>query len=132
MPHVAQVPQPCPADVAGGCGPLLSEFDARPDLLDADHDLRAELRGRRLAAVLVHQALDRLLEAVLAQAGAALVQMLTDLGAIHVRQLAVQVVVDPVQDLGARRLVRLSATHRASSPAAAASGPVFTSPRSDA
>jgi hypothetical protein len=37
----------------------------------------------------LHHPLDRLLKAVLAQAGAALIQVLADLGAVQVVQLAV-------------------------------------------
>jgi hypothetical protein len=78
-------------------GRLLSELDGGADFGDADENLGAQF-GRRgvAAAVLLHHPLDRLLQAVLAQAGPAFVQVLTDLGAVQLGQLAVQVAVDPV------------------------------------
>src|SRR5260370_1345090 len=113
--------------------PLLSELDSRADFPDAEENLRAQLRWRRVAAaVLLHQAFDRLLQAVLAQTGAALIQVLADLGAAHVVQFAVQVAVDPLQHLGTWRLMGVSAAHRPSSPRAEASEAVLASPRSDA
>src|SRR2546429_9145705 len=69
---------------------LLSELDGGADFPDADENLGAQF-GRRgvAAAVLLHHPFDRLLQAVLAQAGPAFVQVLTDLGAVQVVQLAV-------------------------------------------
>src|SRR5262245_49893215 len=97
---------------------LLSELDRGADFRDADEDLGPQLGRRRVtAAVLLHYPLDRLLQAVLAQAGPALVQVLADLGAVQVVQLAVQVTVDPVEYFGTRSLMRVSAAHRPSSPA---------------
>src|SRR5579864_5926198 len=116
MAHGAQLPQSRQIGTPG-TGRLLSELDSRADFPDADEYLGAQLGRRRIAAaVLLHDPFHRLLEAVLAQAGPALVQMLTDLGAVHVVQLAVQVAVDPVQHLGTRSLVGISAAHRPSSP----------------
>ena len=58
---------------------LLCELDRRPDFPDTDEYFRAQVGGRRVtAAVLVHEALNRLLEAVLTQAGAAFMQVLPD------------------------------------------------------
>src|SRR5260370_5635255 len=113
--------------------PLLSELDSRADFPDADENLRAQLRWRRVAAtVLLQHAFDRLFEAVLAQTGAALIQVLPDLHAVHVVQLAVQVAIDPVQNLSTRRLMGGSAAHRPSSPVEEASETVLASPRSAA
>src|SRR3984957_13411488 len=112
---------------------LLGELDGGADLADADEDFRAQVRGGRAAAAgLGHQPLHRFLEAVLAQAGAAFVQMLPDLRAVDVADLTVQIAVDPFQHLGTRRLVWLSAAHRPSSPGREASEPVCAKPRSDA
>src|SRR6516164_9623228 len=107
----------CPSPGKSGGRRLLSELDRGPDFPDADEDFRAQVGGRRLApAVLGHEALNRLLETVLPQAGAAFVQVLADLRAVHIVKLAVQVTVDPVQHLGTRRLMWVSAAHRPSSP----------------
>ena len=56
---------------------LLSELDRGADFPDPDQNLGAQ-RGRRrvAAAVLGHQLLDRFLQAVFAQAGPALVEVL--------------------------------------------------------
>src|SRR5437763_4931438 len=95
---------------------LLSELDGGADFPDADEDLGAQFsRGRVAAAVLLHHPFDRLLQAVLAQAGPALVQVLADLGAIQIAQLAVQVAIHPVQHLSTRSLVRIPAAPRPSS-----------------
>src|SRR5580693_8335008 len=123
----------CPTPGKSDGSRLLRELDRRPDFTDTDENFRAQVGGRRVAAaVLGHEPLNRLLEAVLAQAGAAFVQMLADLRAVHVAQLAVQIAVDPLQYLGTRRLMWLSAAHRASSPGREASEPVRANPRSDA
>src|SRR5512142_1028242 len=97
---------------------LLGELDSRADFPDPDENLGPQLGRRRVAAaVLLHHPLDRLFQAVLAQAGPALVQVLADLGAVQVFQLAVEVAIDPVEHLGTRGLVGVSAAHRPSSPA---------------
>ena len=62
-----------------------------------------------MPAMLLHYPLDRLLDCKLAQARAALVQVLADLRAVGVIQLAVQVTVDSVQHFGAWGLMRESA-----------------------
>src|ERR1700685_2072065 len=112
---------------------LLSELDCRADFPDPDEDLRAQCRGRRVTtAVLLQHPLDRLFQAVFTQAGAALIKVLADLRAVHVAKFAVEVAVDPVEYLGTRRLMRISAAHRPSSPGAEASEPVLANPRSDA
>src|SRR5580704_9161341 len=112
---------------------LLSELDCRADFPDPDEDLRAQRRGGRVAAaVLLQHPLDRLFQAILAQAGAALIKVLPDLRAVHVAKFTVEVAVDPVEYLGTRRLMRFSAAHRPSSPGAEASEPVLANPRSDA
>ena len=114
-------------------GQLLGELDRGADFADADEDFRAQVGGGRVAAaVLGHEPLHRFLKAVLAQAGAAFVQMLADLRSVDVANLAVQIAVDPFQYLGTRRLVWLSAAHRPSSPGREASEPVCAKPRSDA
>src|ERR1035441_10461401 len=118
------------ARTAWGGRLLLGELDGRADFPDPDENLRAQLSGRRItAAVLLHHALYYFFQAVFTQAGAALVEVLADLRAVHV---VFEVAIDPVQHLGTRRLVRVSAAHRASSPATEASEPVFARPRSDA
>jgi len=107
----------CPTPGKSDGSRLLRELDRGPDFTDTDQNLRAQVGGRRVAAaVLGHEPLDRLLQAVLAQAGAAFVQMLTNLRAVHVADLAVEIAVDPLQYLGTRSLMWLSAAHRASSP----------------
>src|SRR5579871_6792281 len=73
-----------PGSAAGPDRRLLGELDRGADFADADEDFRAQVGGGRVAAaVLGHEPLDRLLEAVLAQAGAAFVQVLADLRAVH-------------------------------------------------
>src|SRR5712691_5066816 len=58
----------------------LAHLELGPDRLNPPQHLGAQLAGHRfLPAVLVHQSLDRFLEAVLAQARTALVEMLVDL-----------------------------------------------------
>src|SRR3569833_474891 len=90
------------------------------DLFDASQHLRPEvLRHRGAAAALVHELLDRLLQAVLPQAGTAFVQVLPDVGAPVLVRLAVQVRIDARQDLRAGGLMRLSAAHLATSPGCA-------------
>src|SRR5450755_3940013 len=123
----------CHTPDESGRGLLLSELDCCADFGDPEKDLRAQRRRRRVAtAVLLQHPLDRLFQAILAQAGAALIKVLPDLRAVHVAKFTVEVAVDPVEYLGTRRLMRLSAAHRPSSPGAEASEPVLANPRSDA
>src|SRR6266568_2971738 len=115
--HTAQLPQSGAIRTASVDAPLLGELDSGADFPYPDENLLPKLRGRRVAtAVLLHHALDRLLQAVLAQAGPALIQVLADLRAVEVVQLAVQVAVDPVKHLCTRGLMRVSAAHCTSSP----------------
>src|SRR5262249_11191832 len=133
LAHVAQIATVLANRNAGSGGPLLGELDRGADFPDADENLGAQLSRRGVtAAVLLHHPLDHLLQAVLAQAGPALVQMLADLGAVQLVQFAVQVAVDPVQHLGTRSLVGVSAAHRPSSPDTEASEAARASPRSAA
>src|ERR1700733_5758290 len=83
--------------------PLLRVVDRRADFPDPDENLRSQLRARRVAAaVLLHQALHALFQPVLAQAGPALVQVLTDLRAAHLVEFTVEVALHPVQHLSTR------------------------------
>src|ERR1700722_8323099 len=91
---------------------LFSNLNLGLDLPDSYQDLGAQLARRRVAAaVLGDQALHRLLKAILAQAGTALIEVLADVVAIVFRHLAVQVPVDALKYLATRRLVGLSAAH---------------------
>src|SRR5450631_3386517 len=99
------------------------DLDRGPDFLDPGQHLDPQVAGDLvMAAVLVHQPLDRLFQAVVPQARAALVEMLADLRHGRVPELAVQVGVDPVEYLATRSLVGLSAAHDASLPDSAACG----------
>src|ERR1039458_9653651 len=93
------------------------DLDRGPDFLDPDQHLDPQVTGDVVvAAVLVHQPLDRLFQAVLPQARAALVEMLADLRLARGTELAVQVGVDPVEYLATRSLVGFPAAHDASLP----------------
>src|ERR1700731_2286701 len=106
-----------------GQGPcwLVEDLDLGLNLPDAKEDLTAQVRRRRVAsAVLGHQFLDDLLQAELAQARPALVQVLADLIAIGVGDLVIEVRVNLLEDLATRHLVRASAAHDLSSSASPA------------
>src|SRR5258708_1645927 len=110
----------------------VGELDGRPDLLDPDEHLGPQIRRDGLAsAVLVHQALDRAFQAVLAQARTALVEVLAYLRAVDVVEFAVEVGVDAVEHLGTRHLVRLAAAHQASSPGSLPSADPVEDPDAD-
>src|ERR1700735_61330 len=97
----------------------LADLDLGPDGLDPDEYLGPQLAGHCLvAAVLMHQPLDRLFQAVLAKARTALVEMLADLREPRALDLAVQVGVDACQHLAAGHLMWLATAHFASFPCA--------------
>src|SRR3984957_18136708 len=99
------------------------DLDGGPHFLDPGQHLDPKVTGNLVvAAGLVHQALDRLFQAVLPQARAALVEMLADLRVTRGAELAIQVGVDPVEYLAARSLVGFPAAHDASLPDSAAWG----------
>src|SRR3954470_7504351 len=138
-----------PGSLVGGGGPvrlggvrrLRGEFALGhrlpgADQLDAAHDLRAQVGGHVvMPAAPLDQLLHGLLQAVLLQAGGALVEVHLEFGAVPIRHLAIEKLVEMVEDLGAIRLVRLSAAHESApfrssdSSAAAPDAPAGTSPR---
>src|SRR5215218_3658142 len=88
-----------------------------------------QLLGSGLAgAAAANHRLDHLVEVVLRQARRALLEVLLDLSAVQVVHLAVEVLVDPVQDLAAVGRVGLAAAHDAPPD----STPAWTRPRSRA
>src|SRR5215467_1058503 len=90
-------------------------FDLFPDRLDPQQDLLPQVRGNLLvAAVPVHQALHDLLEAVLAQARAAFVEVDLHLGVGDLIHLAVEIAVHHLEYLATRHFMRFSAAHHAS------------------
>src|SRR6266700_8094831 len=100
---------------------VLAGLDLCADGLDPDHDLLPQVGGNLLvAAVPVHEPFDDLFQAELAQARPALVEVDLDLGVGDLVHLAVQVAVDPVENLATRHLVWVSAAHDASAPGALA------------
>src|SRR5882724_10329639 len=105
-----------------------------PDHLQAPHDLGTQIRRHVvMPAAPLHELLHGLLEPVLLQARRALLEVLLELGAVHVRHLAVEELVEMVEDLTAVRLVRLSAAHEPEPFASFDSpAPAGTSPRSRA
>src|SRR5215469_4194424 len=97
--------------------PVLGDLELGPDGLDPDQHLGAQPAGRGLgAAALVHQPLHDVFQAVLAQARAALIEMLADLVVSLVFDLVVEVGVQAGQYLATRHLVGLAAAHSASFP----------------
>src|SRR5712691_5336075 len=105
---------------ASACGLLRAEFrDLKldPDRVDPAQHLCPQFARHRLGtAVLVHQALHYLFEAVLTQAGPALVKVLAYLGEPGIFDLAVQVAVDAREHLATGHIMRLTAAHLASFP----------------
>src|SRR5882757_7457704 len=98
--------RPAAGGLAATGGLFAGEFgdlDRGPDFLDPGQHLDPQVTGDLVvAAGLVHQPLDRLFQAELPQTGAALVEVLADRCLARVAELAVQVVVDPVEYLGTR------------------------------
>src|SRR6266566_1062018 len=91
---------------------VLGDLELGPDLLDPDEHLGPQAARSRLgSAALVHQPLHGLLEAVLAQAGAALFQVLADLRVAIDLDLAIEIGVHARQYLGTRHVVGLTAAH---------------------
>src|ERR1039457_4316317 len=109
--------------LVGGDFGDFGDFQGRPDLPDAGEHLDAQFARRCvMAAVLMHEAFHRILQAVFAQAWTALVEMLADLRARRLVGFAVEVGVDPLKYLSTGHLMRLSAAHVASLPGSWPSG----------
>src|SRR5665647_3129686 len=95
---------------------LLSKLDSDVDGGDAGHDLHPQLRRRDLTTARAsHQRLERLVEVILLQARATMLQVLTDLDAVIRAHLAVEVLVELKPRAGAVELVVLSAGHEVAS-----------------
>src|ERR1035441_8924970 len=117
------IQRPTRAALVGGDFGDFGDFQGRPDLPDAGEHLDAQFARRCvMAAVLMHEAFHRILQAVFAQAWTALVEMLADLRARRLVGFAVEVGVDPLKYLSTGHLMRLSAAHVASLPGSWPSG----------
>src|SRR5215469_2603707 len=124
---------------SGLLGRALADSQLRLDLLNPDQYLRAQFPWHKvMAAVFVDKLFDDLVQAILAQARTAFVEVLADLVAVRCAKLPVQVRVHPVEDLGTGRFVGIPAAHLLSSPGPLSSpcGPAaeaaLTTPRSAA
>src|SRR5688572_15571636 len=110
-----------------GAPPGGSLAERHPQGGDPRHDLGAQLDGGLLAgARALDQGLERLVEVVLLQARPTRVEVVLDLHGVVDGHLAVEVLVDPVQDLRAVRVgsLALAAAHE--------SAPWVAKPRSAA
>src|ERR687887_2143411 len=95
-------------------------------LVDTGEHLVAQVLGNRIgAARLVHELLDRLFEAVLAQTRSALVEVLSDLETAALVELPVEVAINPGEHLVAWRRVRVTAAHGSPAPFALRGSPVL-------
>src|SRR5215469_16175478 len=120
-------------------GAALADPQLRLDLLNPDQHLRAQFPWHKvMPAVFVDKLFDDLVQAILAQARTAFLEVLADLVAVRRAKLPVQVRVDTVEDLGTGRFVGIPAAHLLSSPGPLSSpcGPAaeaaLTTPRSAA
>src|SRR4051812_19858152 len=97
-------------------GAVLDRVELDPDFLQPDDEpLLQPVRCGVAAATSGDESLDVLLEAELAQARRALVEMLAHLASAGVVDLTVEVEVDLLDHLGTRDVVGVAAAHRSAS-----------------